>query len=66
MTFPSKQFAAALARTYHPQMEPDSVAYLERHFLTALEQIGWEVRPKAADGQMSAKERRKRQCHCPI
>lgn len=55
MNLPSYEFAAALAATFHPQMEPESVAYMERHLMDALNKIGWEVRPKASDGQTSEK-----------
>lgn len=37
-------FLAALARGFHPQMEPQSVAYLLDHFQVALKQIGFEIK----------------------
>lgn len=54
--FPSLAFATALAATYHPQMEPESVMFMEHHFARALSEIGWTVQPKAPDGQTSDNE----------
>jgi hypothetical protein len=47
MEFPRDQFAAALATTFHPQMEVQAVDYLTDHFLKAVKEIGWSIHPMA-------------------
>jgi len=61
MNFPPT-FYAALARSFHPQMEPKSIEYLGGHFADALKEIGWTAQPlataRAVSGQTQSKGER--------